>query len=151
VRGQGRQPGGDQSGHALGERQPDVHLGQAEVAAVGAHHALVAGQGQHRPGGEGVAVDRRQHGQRRQQHLCDQLLGLAHHALGLPGLRAGHPFQVQAVGEELARSGEHHRARALRALGFVERLAQRPQGVRVEAVLAVVHAQDGHRPGALGD
>lgn len=58
VRGLRCRPGLDERGHAGGEGDVDVCLGQASVAAVGAHQAEVVGQGEHGAGCERMPLER---------------------------------------------------------------------------------------------
>jgi hypothetical protein len=58
VRDLRREPGLDQRRHPRRERDVDVDLRQAEEPAVGAHHAEVVRQRQHRAGGEHVPLQR---------------------------------------------------------------------------------------------
>lgn len=48
----------DEAGHPRRERNVDIDLGEAQEPAVGAHHPVVVGDGEHRPGAESMAVDR---------------------------------------------------------------------------------------------
>jgi hypothetical protein len=64
-----RQALAQQGGHARRERQAQVHLGHAPVAAVGAHDDLVVADGEHRAGRERVAAHR---GDRRKARAEDR-------------------------------------------------------------------------------
>ncbi len=89
ARGQAR---GDQRVHADGERDPDIDLGEAEEAAVGAHHALIVRERQHRAGSERVAL---QCGDRSAGWLAAGGLRQGRHSGAHGGLSHGDAYAVR--------------------------------------------------------
>jgi hypothetical protein len=78
-----RQPRANQRVHARGERDAEVDLGKAEVAAIAAHHGEVVGQRQHRPCRERVALHRgddrcgkREHAGQQRMHVTQIRFGI---------------------------------------------------------------------------
>src|SRR5690606_25622638 len=133
-------------------------FGEAEIAALGAHHAVVVGDGQHRPGAEGVAVEGGGGRHRQGQHAPEQGV----HGFDVFGgavTVGGEPVQVEAVGVELAGRGGDQGGRAVGDDG-VEVGVDLGEQVGGEAVLAgaeveygdrVVVAQGGHGVPFSGD
>ena len=121
----------DQRSHARREWDVDVHLGEAEVAAVGTHHPKIVRQGQHCPGTESVADERCRGGNGQREHAGQESLDPADVPLGL--ITVGHqPVQIQAVGVELAGRRRHQAVGTARddlvepGLDFVEKVWREP-------------------------
>src|SRR4029077_13840808 len=141
---------GDQCGHTPRERDPQVHLRQAEEAPILAHDPLVAGQRQHGARIECVSVDRRDGERGKGQDPGKEAVDPCEALLPLRVLGLRHPLQIEAIGEELALPGKNEgRWSALRALDLVERSENRVEIVRVKSVLARAHPDDGHDVRAL--
>jgi hypothetical protein len=87
-----------------------------------------------------VAVDGGDGGNGRDQYACKQLLHLVDVPVALITM-GGKPFQVQAVGVELAGSGGHQRLGVTR-LDAVEEAVDSCQPVRREPVLVVAEVQN---------
>lgn len=139
-RGQGA---GDQGGHARGEGQPQIDLGQAQVAPVGAHDPAVVGQGEHGAGGEGMPADGGDGRHRQPEQAGEQGLHGAHEGGGV-GAPLGHVVEVEPVGPDLAVRRGDQGGRGGRRRHLVQRLVHLAHGGRVEAVVALAQAEDPH-------
>ena len=139
----GGQPGRDHGEHPRGDRQAQVHLRQAPVPPVPAHHPLVERAGQHGPTREGVAVEGRHGEGREQQHPAEQAVHALQDGSGPVGIGCER-VQVQSIGEELALAGQHHRHRPVPGLQVVQHLVPAGDAVAVEPVLAVGPSEQDH-------
>jgi hypothetical protein len=130
----------DEGGHPRRERDVDVHLGEAEVAAVEPHDPKVVGNSKHRARAECVAVDRGDGGHRRDEYAREQLVYLVEVPVTLIAM-GGKPIQVKAVRVELTGSGGDQRLRFTR-LDAVQEAVDGGQPVRREPVLVVAEVQN---------
>ena len=117
------QSAADERRHAVGERQPEQPLGQAEPAAVGAHHTLVAGQRQHRAAAERVPVDRRDAGHRTGHQSQEQCVHLRDEGWSCRlGTGVGCPLKVDPMRERTPAAGQDDCPDPGPALGDSERV-----------------------------
>ena len=138
-----RQVGGDHGEHRGRERQAEVDLGQAPVAAILPHDQVIVGRGQHGPTGERVAVHGRDGDRGEAQDASEQSMDVVDEA-GAGVARTAEPVEVESVRVELPGSGGHQRDGPLGRLDFVERRVQGVDRLTVEPVLALVHPQQCH-------
>ena len=134
------QPGGQQGVDAGVDGQAEVRFGHAPVAAVLAHHGVVADRAQHGAGSERVAVHGG-HGRAREAQDAGQGSEQpGEEVTRAVGVRCD-VVEIEAVAEELAGAGDDQGDRSGVGLDLVEAGRQLSCGGGVPAVLAVVHGE----------
>jgi hypothetical protein len=100
----GAETRGEERVHPRREREAEIRLGKAEVAAVAAHHGEVEAECEHRARRKRVPVDGRDGGRVESQYPTEERFDTGERCGGPRWIRA-HVLEVQAVGEELPGSG----------------------------------------------